>query len=167
MNAYRRRQPITKVAAALVALAACDGSNNSPTQPQLPRVSAVTANYHLTIVSDSGKPPEEVQVLADGVEIYSGPVMGSGYSGYYYDDPWFVSGDLGALALAVGRHTLSIRVARQAVSPTTYHVGGRVEAVHKVHGISVDSQGASWSETVTLVPGETWTGDFEIREWRS
>ena len=39
------------LAAALLALAACDDDSPIPTQPQLPRVSVVTANYHLAIGS--------------------------------------------------------------------------------------------------------------------
>ncbi len=160
------KAPKTKVAVALLILAACDGTNESPTHPWLPRVGVVTANYHLSLHGDPVQPLREVQVLADGVVVYSGPPMGSGIYDFYYDDPWFVSGDLGTLTLEAGRHTLALRVTRQAVSPTTYHVSARVEAVHKVNGVTVDTQGASWEESVTLATGDAWTGVYEIREWR-
>lgn len=108
-------------------------------------------------------------MLADGVVIYSGPPLGGDfyYYGHYYSEPLFVSGDLPrAFALEEGRHTLALRVTRQAVSPATYHVSGRVEAVHQVNGVNVDAQGASWEESVTLATGDAWTGVFEIRAWR-
>ena len=152
-----------KSAVALVIIAACS-TDNSPTQPSLvlPRGSVVHGNYQVTIGVESGSFPEEVQVLADRVLIYSGPLMGGGY----YFEPRFVSGDLGPIALDAGRHTLSVRVTRLATSPTTYHVSGRVEALHQVNGVNVDSQGASWEESVTLTTGQAWTGVFEIRAWR-
>ena len=68
------KAPITKVAIALLFLAACDGNANSPTQPQLPRFSAFIANYYFSIGSESGTIPDEVQVLLDGAVIYSGPM---------------------------------------------------------------------------------------------
>jgi hypothetical protein len=160
------KAPITKAAIAFVVLAACDGAQESPTHPWLPPVSVVTANYLLRIYGDPVQPLQEVQVLADGVVIYSGPLMGRGLYDFYYDDPWHVSGDLGTLPLEAGRHMLSLRVTRQAASPSTYHVSGRIEAVRKVDGITVDSQGASWDESVTLATGDSWTGVFEIRTWR-
>src|SRR5687768_449683 len=65
-----------------------------------------------------------------------------------------------------GRHRLSLKVTRQAVSPATYRLSGRVEAVHKVNGVNVDAQSASCEESVTLATGDAWTGTFEIRAWR-
>lgn len=152
--------PLMKVTVALLVLAACGGDSYSPTQPPTPSPAppTVTANYTFAFPYYSSPRPHEVQVLLDGVVLFSGPLLAD-----YYED-YYLSGDLGALA--VGRHTLGLKVTRQDPSPTTYLVSARVEAVRKVNSVTVESQGASWEEHVSLATGDAWTGVFEIREWR-
>lgn len=154
----------TMLAMAVVVMAACDGDRGySPTAPPPPPPppvssgSSVTANYTLGVYHNQAG-VEEVQVLLDGVVLCTGSLQG-----YWDYDGACNYGDLGILA--VGRHTLAVRIARQAVSPTRYDVSNRVELVLKADGVTVDSQGAFWEESVTLATGQAWTGAFDIREW--
>src|SRR5687768_15747972 len=161
--------PMVTVAVALLVLAACGDDNSySPTAPPtpappppapVPSGSSVTANYTLGVYTEGGSGVEEVQVFIDGGIICTGNLQG-----YWDYDGLCNSGDLGTLA--AGRHTLTVKVTRQAVSPTRYDVSNRVEVVLKVDGVTVDSQRASWEESVTLATGDAWTGVFEIRAWR-
>ncbi len=155
--------PGAKTAAAFLVLAACGGDSYTPTEARIlpspsPPVSAVTATFTFAFPYYASPRPHDVEVPLDGVVRFSGPLQA-----HYYED-YYLSGDLGALA--AGRHTLSLKVTRQDPSPTTYLVSARVEAVHRVNGVPVDSQGATWEEHATLATGAAWTGVFEIREWR-
>jgi hypothetical protein len=153
---------MTKIAAALLILAACGGNSYSPTQPSTalplppppPPGGSVTGGYSLDFRSESGAGVEEVQVLLDGVVICTGMML----SAWDYGDSCN-SGNLGPLA--VGRHALSVRVTRAPISPTLYLLSGGV--TFAADGVTAKTI-ATWNESVSLAMGEAWTGIFEIQE---
>jgi hypothetical protein len=156
----------TVLAIGAVLLAACDGDGGyNPTLPPAPTptpTSVVAGTYVIYLGNEESDYPTEVQVLLDSAVIWSGPLL---RSFYYPDDPPFVSGRLGSLS--TGRHTLSLRILETAHGRETFSLWGRLELTLYINGQTVDSQGASWEESVRLGVGEVWTGEFEIRDWPS
>jgi hypothetical protein len=159
----------TVLAIGAVLLAACDGGGGyNPTLPPAPTPTptyVVAGTYVIYLGNEESDYPTEVQVLLDSAVIYTGPLLRSFYYSYYPDDPPFVSGRLGSLS--TGRHTLSLRILETAHGRETFSLSGRLELTLEINGWTVDSQGASWEESVRLGAGEAWTGEFEIRDWPS
>jgi hypothetical protein len=151
------KTPRVLVAVALLVLAACGGdSDYSPTaptpSPSPPPTGSLAGGFSLGfnwLPPHPGNP--EGQILLDGVALYSGPLLTC--------SPW----DTGGCAprhssawteISPGRHTLSVRVTRQGISPASYSVSGEIWSYQR--------QAAAWNEEVTLATGDAWTVDFEV-----
>ena|SRR5688572_4514535 len=161
---------LTKLATALVLLAACGGdSGYSPTAPRTPLPPPTPAPVggllqgHFYFSVGSSNRPEEVQVLVDGVLVYTGPLVEPSPWDYHPYPTW-LSGYF--TAPAVGHHTLSLRVTRQPVSPERYALYSELQ-LHRTEtdGTILSNRSvASWHEAVTLATGDAWTGTFQIVE---
>lgn len=152
---------MSKVPAALLGLAvlaACGGDNRnySPTAPPIPAAqptptpqSSSKVIYFLSLRHDSEMRSPEAQILIDDIVLFSGPM----FTGSPWDDgPTTVSGSLESLP--AGRHTVTLEITRQDLSPDTYRLTAIVNLGTQQLG--------SWHEPVTLATGGAWTGEFEL-----
>ncbi len=143
------------IAAVLLILAACGGDSSytlTAPAPLPPPAGSVVGGFSLGfdwLPPHPGNP--EGQILLDGVALYTGPLLtcSSGHSGGCaprHSGAWE--------EISAGRHTLSLRVTRQGISPARYSVSGEIW--------SYERRAAAWNEEVTLATGDEWAVDFEV-----